>query len=364
MGANKGSDVGIALVVARVGALLEKPMEQSLVTLGEMSLHGSLQPMSALTDRLQLAIDNGARRVLLPVENKRDLSEVPGHVLGKLQIIFFSDPVGATFRAMGMDQARDLFALKETRAMDMKCSYLSTQSATSGVYGWINQNEPSLRLTARPWNRFEPENTEWWLVPSTDWPAYRHGKFFFKERNENRDLYCGLFVEKGLDPSIAVAYPSGKRLVMDDDWTWHRLLSDMASGQLRGATLEVIQRTGRPLLVLVDGGFVEDPASYDPDAPPMDWNYLSFRTDGAELEHISSDLTGTQFAEIAGCSTLADIAGAIVQMSHLEWTWIDVHLGAELEMAPSEYDPQYLSDAWDAAELWDRCLAPWQRWVT
>jgi ATP-dependent Lon protease len=103
MGTSKGSEIGIAFFVAMVGALLDKPVQESLVILGEMSLHGGLQPMSALTERLQLAMDNGAKRVLLPVENKRDLVDVPGDVLGKLQIIFFSDPVNAAFRAMGLE---------------------------------------------------------------------------------------------------------------------------------------------------------------------------------------------------------------------------------------------------------------------
>ncbi len=103
MGAKKGSEVGIAFFVAMVGALLGKPVQESLVILGEMSLHGGLQPMSSLTERLQLAMDNGAKRVLLPIENKRDLVDVPGDVLGKLQIIFYADPANAAFRAMGLE---------------------------------------------------------------------------------------------------------------------------------------------------------------------------------------------------------------------------------------------------------------------
>ena len=103
MGAKQGCEIGIAFFVAMVSALLDKPVEESLVILGEMSLHGGLEPMTALTERLQLAMDNGAKRVLLPVENKRDLVDVPGDVLGKLQIIFYTDPVNAAFRAMGLE---------------------------------------------------------------------------------------------------------------------------------------------------------------------------------------------------------------------------------------------------------------------
>ena len=103
MGAKEGSEVGIATFIAMVSALLGKPVLKSLTVLGEMSLRGGLQPVGSLTERLQLAMDNGAKRILLPTESKRALFDAPEEVLSKLQIIFFSDPVNATFRAMGLD---------------------------------------------------------------------------------------------------------------------------------------------------------------------------------------------------------------------------------------------------------------------
>ena len=103
MNVKEGAEVGMAFFVAMIGALLGKPVQESLVILGEMSLRGGLQPVGSLTERLQLAMDNGARRVLLPLESKRDFVDVPGDVLDKLQIIFYSDPINAAFRAMGLD---------------------------------------------------------------------------------------------------------------------------------------------------------------------------------------------------------------------------------------------------------------------
>jgi len=102
MGAREGSETGVALFVAMVSALLGKPVVESLVVLGEMSLRGGLLKVGSLTERLQLAMDNGAKRVLLPSENKRDFADIPSDVLDKLQIIFYSDPVSAAFRAMGL----------------------------------------------------------------------------------------------------------------------------------------------------------------------------------------------------------------------------------------------------------------------
>jgi ATP-dependent Lon protease len=103
MQSKEGSETGVAFFVGMVGALLDKPVMESLVVLGEMSLRGGLLKVGSLTERLQLAMDNGAKRVLLPPENKRDFADIPTEVLDKLQIIFYSDPINAAFRALGVD---------------------------------------------------------------------------------------------------------------------------------------------------------------------------------------------------------------------------------------------------------------------
>jgi len=103
MQSKEGSETGVAFFIAMLSALLDKPALEQLVVLGEMSIHGSLLKVPALAERLQLAMDNGARRVLIPAENKRDFADVPSDVLDKLQIIFFSDPLNAAFRAMGLE---------------------------------------------------------------------------------------------------------------------------------------------------------------------------------------------------------------------------------------------------------------------
>lgn len=61
-----------------------------------------LLKVDSLTEHLQPATDNGAKRVLLPLENKRDFADIPSDVLGRLQLIFYSDPINAAFWAMGL----------------------------------------------------------------------------------------------------------------------------------------------------------------------------------------------------------------------------------------------------------------------
>jgi len=103
MQSKEGSETGVAFFVGMVSALLGKPAMESLVILGEMSIRGGLLKVGLLTERLQLAMDNGARRILLPAENKRDFADIPSDVLDKLQIAFYSDPVNAALRALEVE---------------------------------------------------------------------------------------------------------------------------------------------------------------------------------------------------------------------------------------------------------------------
>jgi len=101
--AKEGAETAVAFFVSLVSALVEKPVKPQLVVLGEMSVQGLLLKVTNLTERMQLALDAGAKYVLVPSENKRDLADVPDEVLNKLQAIFYTDPTNAAIRAMGLE---------------------------------------------------------------------------------------------------------------------------------------------------------------------------------------------------------------------------------------------------------------------
>ena len=73
-----------------------------MVILGEMTIQGNVVPVRSLTEPLQVAMDNGAKRVLIPVGNKRHFLEVPGDLIEKVDPIFYSDPLTAALKALGM----------------------------------------------------------------------------------------------------------------------------------------------------------------------------------------------------------------------------------------------------------------------
>lgn len=93
-------DIGMAFYIALLSATLGRTIGAQLVILGQMSLHGVLGRVDGLGDKLRVAMDAGARRVLIPTENSRDFAVLPAEVLDKLRIEFYSEPQQAAFKAL------------------------------------------------------------------------------------------------------------------------------------------------------------------------------------------------------------------------------------------------------------------------
>jgi len=83
--------------------LLGKPVQSQIVTLGEMSLGGSIVPVENLAETLQVAFDAGAKRILIPMSSVTDIPTIPGELFAKFQTSFYSDPVDAVFKALGVE---------------------------------------------------------------------------------------------------------------------------------------------------------------------------------------------------------------------------------------------------------------------
>jgi ATP-dependent Lon protease len=102
MSPKEGSQAGVAFFVALYSLLREMPVQAGLVVLGEMTIHGNILPVRGLMEPLRVIMDNGAKKVLIPVSNKRDFLEVPGEVMEKVDPIFYSEPLQAALKAVGI----------------------------------------------------------------------------------------------------------------------------------------------------------------------------------------------------------------------------------------------------------------------
>jgi ATP-dependent Lon protease len=102
---NSGATTTITLAgfIAACSGILQKPLQGQLVVLGDMSLGGNVKSVENLAGCMQLAFDSGAKRVLLPMSSVTDIPTIPGELFAKFQTSFYSDPVDAVFKALGVD---------------------------------------------------------------------------------------------------------------------------------------------------------------------------------------------------------------------------------------------------------------------
>lgn len=95
-------EAGVAAFIALISAIKKRQALPALLVLGDLTIQGNLKTVPSLAEPLRVAMDNGAKRVLLPLENKRHFLEVPGDVVEKVDPIFYADTATAALKALGM----------------------------------------------------------------------------------------------------------------------------------------------------------------------------------------------------------------------------------------------------------------------
>jgi len=93
----------LTAVIALASALTRKSVQSQIVVLGSMSLGGNIIPVENLAEAMRVALDAGARRILIPSSSVGDFQTVPGELLSKFQNSFYADPIDAVFKAMGVE---------------------------------------------------------------------------------------------------------------------------------------------------------------------------------------------------------------------------------------------------------------------
>ena len=95
------AEIGVGFFVAAFSALRSAALAPALLVLGDMSVQGNIKPARSLVEPLQVAMDNGAKRALIPIENKRNFLEVASDIIEQVDPIFYGDPRMAALKALG-----------------------------------------------------------------------------------------------------------------------------------------------------------------------------------------------------------------------------------------------------------------------
>ncbi len=90
-------------LVALCSAAMNKPVLSSLAVLGNLSIGGTIIKVEDLANVLQVCLDSGAKKVLLPITSTVDMATVPPELMGKFNLIFYQSPEDAVFKALGVE---------------------------------------------------------------------------------------------------------------------------------------------------------------------------------------------------------------------------------------------------------------------
>lgn len=90
-------------LIALCSAALGRSTVSSLAVLGDISISGTIQKVDDLANVLQVCLDSGAKKILLPVTSAADFGSTPSELVGAFNLIFYSTPTEAVFKALGVD---------------------------------------------------------------------------------------------------------------------------------------------------------------------------------------------------------------------------------------------------------------------
>ena len=120
-------------------------------------------------------------------------------------------------------------------------------------------------LSLLPYNPHDADQTTWWMVPSSENPAYKFGKYVVRRSDRVAGgLLLGLEVEKGVGPGAAPAFssPKGRSLVLQPDWLWPEFVSAIRDETFGKAIVAASSSAGVDVAIRVSLGFLSDPGPF------------------------------------------------------------------------------------------------------
>lgn len=97
------SKLALPTLITLCSIALGKSAISSLAVLGEISISGTMMKVDELANALQVCLDSGAKKVLLPISSAVDLGSVPAELIGCFNLIFYQSAEDAVFKALGVE---------------------------------------------------------------------------------------------------------------------------------------------------------------------------------------------------------------------------------------------------------------------
>ncbi|RLC32415.1 MAG: endopeptidase La [Deltaproteobacteria bacterium] len=129
-----GPSAGITIATTIVSALLRKPVKHDIAMTGEITLRGSILPIGGLKEKILAAHRGLISKVLIPMENKKDIEEIPNKVLKKVELVLVENMDDVLQNALVLEEGEELFVPEdECRTFSIKDLIQTEESSPSTV---------------------------------------------------------------------------------------------------------------------------------------------------------------------------------------------------------------------------------------
>ncbi len=105
-----GPSAGITIATSIASALTSNPVNRDIAMTGEITLRGRVLPIGGLKEKILAAHRGGVTKVLIPLENKKDVAEIPKKILKKVELGFVEHTDEVLKEALILSEGEDLFA--------------------------------------------------------------------------------------------------------------------------------------------------------------------------------------------------------------------------------------------------------------
>jgi len=103
LGASISSGIGSAVYIAIVSAIYKKNLKAGLAVLGNISIGGAIERSTNFAEKVTMLSENGAKCVIVPMDNLNELANLPSSVLGQTDVPFYQNSQMLMHKAILLD---------------------------------------------------------------------------------------------------------------------------------------------------------------------------------------------------------------------------------------------------------------------
>jgi len=97
------TELSLSVFIGLCLSAIQKPVKSQIVVLGSMTISGTINKVTNLTEIMQSTLDAGGMKLLLSIVSSADFAQIPPEIMSQIQIIFYNIPIDAVYKALGID---------------------------------------------------------------------------------------------------------------------------------------------------------------------------------------------------------------------------------------------------------------------